>query len=168
MNPGWSSEVAGLLDSFEVLRGLVVGEAVPAGIGVEERIISLTPDQLGLDGKLARGEDWDLFCGGLLYSANVLGKAHSIFQEANSSEGAYWHGMLHRREGDFSNALYWVRRAGRIPALAGMTNFSPQAFISDCAAAASRGSEPPHLLEIQRREWTALMDWSWRRLSVLG
>ena len=88
-----------------------------------------------------------------------------MFQEASSAEGAYWHGMLHRREGDFSNALYWVRCAGRIPGLAGLAGFSPEAFIAECAAAAAQGAEPPHLLELQHKEWEALMLWSWRRLA---
>ena len=168
MKLGWCPEVDGLLESFEALRGLVVGVSVPAGAGVEARLVSLTPGHLGLNGKVAASGDWDLFCGGLLYASNILGKAHEIFQEAHSSEGSYWHGMLHRREGDFSNALYWIRRAGRIPALAEMTDFSPSAFVSDCSAAAARGAEPPHLLELQRREWTAMMVWSWRRLAPLG
>jgi hypothetical protein len=168
MTLGWCPEVDELLESFDVLRGLVVRDSVSAGAGVEERLVSLMPSQLGLDDKFAAHGEWDLFSGGLLYAANLLDKAHEIFQEANSSEGAYWHGMLHRREGDFSNALYWIRRAGRIPALAGMTDFSPSAFVSDCAAEAARGAEPPHLLELQRREWTAMMGWSWRRLEMLG
>ena len=168
MKLGWCPEVDGLLESFEALRGLVVGASVPAGAGVEERLVSLTPKQVGLDGKVAASGDWDLFCGGLLYAANLLGKAHEIFQEAQSSEGSYWHGMLHRREGDFSNALYWIRRAGPIPALSGIADFSPSAFGADCSAAAARGAEPPHLLELQRREWTAMMVWSWRRLALLG
>ena len=35
-----------------------------------------------------------------------------LIQEAKGDLGSYWHGMLHRREGDFDNARYWFRRAG--------------------------------------------------------
>jgi hypothetical protein len=172
MKLGWCPELDGLLESFEALQGLVVRESSLPGERVAARVASLAPEQLGLDGRVAAGGEWggewDLFRGGLFYAANMLGEAHALFQEVGSCEGSYWHGMLHRREGDFSNALYWIRRAGPIPALSGIADFSPAAFVSDCAAAAGRGVEPPHLLEMQRREWTAMMGWSWRRLEKLG
>ena len=46
----------------------------------------------------ARG-DWD--------------RAHQIAQDIDTSEGAWVHAYLHRKEGDLSNARYWYRRAGR-------------------------------------------------------
>jgi len=165
---GWSPEVDRLLESFETLRGLLVRESSGPRAAVEKSLAALAPEVVGLSCKAEDSGDWELFCGGLLYAANALGGAHALFQKADSPEGAYWHGMLHRREGDFSNALYWVRRAGRIPALGGLTGFSPAAFIAECGEAAARGGDPPHLLEAQRREWEALMLWSWRRLEAIG
>ena len=165
---GWSAELDGLLESFEALRGLVVSERLGPAQAVAERLAALVPVQVGLSRGVVGSVDWELFRGGLLYAANALEKAHSLFQEASSPEGAYWHGMVHRREGDFSNALYWVRRAGPIPALAGLVAFSPTAFIAECAAAATRRTAPPQLLEVQRSEWEALMLWRWRRLETLG
>ncbi len=52
--------------------------------------------------------------GGLLYAVDALDVAHRIFQDEPSDLGSYWHGMMHRREGDFDNARYWFRRAGRL------------------------------------------------------
>ena len=164
----WSPEVQGLLESFEPLRGLVARTPSGTGDRMEERLAALFPEQVGLSSNALGSRDWELFLGGMLYAANALKEAHSLFQEVHSAEGAYWHGILHRREGDFSNALYWIRRAGRIPALAGMAEFSPEIFIQECAAAAVRGAEPLHLLETQRLEWEGLMLWSWRRLKALG
>jgi hypothetical protein len=163
---GWSPELAGLLESFVVLQGLLVRGPSASGANVENSLASLSPQQVGLSSKAFESGDWELFCGGLLYAANALEKAHALFQENHSPEGAYWHGMLHRREGDFSNALYWVRRAGRVPGLAGLNGFSPSGFIADCEAAAARGTEPPDLLELQRCEWEAMLRWSWRRLEA--
>lgn len=40
--------------------------------------------------------------------------AHEIVQEHEDQPIANWiHGVVHRMEGDLSNARYWFRRAGR-------------------------------------------------------
>ncbi|WPP51072.1 hypothetical protein [Catalinimonas niigatensis] len=39
--------------------------------------------------------------------------AHDIAQDIHSSEGAWIHAYLHRKEGDLSNARYWYRLAGK-------------------------------------------------------
>ena len=39
--------------------------------------------------------------------------AHDLLQDDNTSEGAWVHAYLHRKEGDASNAAYWYRRAGK-------------------------------------------------------
>ncbi len=39
--------------------------------------------------------------------------SHSYAQEIeHDALGAYWHGIMHRMEGDYSNAKYWFRQAG--------------------------------------------------------
>lgn len=40
-------------------------------------------------------------------------RAHQIAQEIETSDGAWVHAYLHRREGDLSNARYWYRRANQ-------------------------------------------------------
>ena len=40
-------------------------------------------------------------------------RAHEIVQDLNSQEAAWIHAVLHRIEGDNSNAAYWYRQAGR-------------------------------------------------------
>ena len=39
--------------------------------------------------------------------------AHVIAQELHSSQAAWVHAYLHRKEGDPHNAAYWYRRCGR-------------------------------------------------------
>ena len=40
-------------------------------------------------------------------------RAHQIAQEIETSNGAWVHAYLHRKEGDLSNARYWYRRASQ-------------------------------------------------------
>lgn len=47
-----------------------------------------------------------------------LDSSHSYAQEIeHDATGAYWHGIMHRMEGDFSNAKYWFHQAGNHPAM---------------------------------------------------
>lgn len=43
---------------------------------------------------------------------NYLDESHEVSQQIDTPAGSYLHGIMHRREGDYSNAKYWFRRAG--------------------------------------------------------
>lgn len=59
--------------------------------------------QLGLTGTSAEAGLWLL--------AGHLDRSHSVSQELHHADGSYWHGIMHRTEGDYWNAKYWMRRA---------------------------------------------------------
>jgi tRNA G37 N-methylase Trm5 len=40
-------------------------------------------------------------------------RAHECAQQEETSEGAWVHAYLHRKEGDQNNAAYWYSRAGK-------------------------------------------------------
>jgi hypothetical protein len=40
-------------------------------------------------------------------------RAHQVAQDIDTTEGAWIHAYLHRKEGDLANAGYWYRRAGK-------------------------------------------------------
>lgn len=50
---------------------------------------------------------------GLWLLAGELDLSHEVSQADDSAEGSFWHGIMHRREGDFGNSKYWFRRVGR-------------------------------------------------------
>jgi hypothetical protein len=47
----------------------------------------------------------------LLLQAGEFDRSHSIVQGMTGADAAYIHGMIHRVEGDYSNAGYWFRQA---------------------------------------------------------
>ncbi len=52
---------------------------------------------------------------GLLLYGELLDSSHDISQDIHTTEGSYWHGIMHRKEPDYPNAKYWFRRVGDHP-----------------------------------------------------
>ncbi len=96
---------------------------------------------------------------GLWLYVDQLDASHRVSQELDDSTGAFWHGIMHRREGDFSNAHYWFRRVGHHPAMKLIADYDAHAFIDEVEAAHRRGLAPAALVERQRREWAGLFAW---------
>jgi len=51
-----------------------------------------------------------------------LDRSHTLSQDLEHPTGSYWHGIMHRMEGDFSNSKYWMRLAGEHPAMMELHN----------------------------------------------
>jgi hypothetical protein len=81
-----------------------------------------------------------------------LERAHEICQSMGDATGAALHAMVHRREGDFGNALYWWHRAGNHPALVGQNPV-------ELTKAVEAGDVSDATIERQREEWSALAVW---------
>lgn len=104
-------------------------------------------------------------CAGLWLYADDLRRSHSISQGIDNSTGAFWHGIMHRREGDFSNSHYWFRRAGRHSAMDAVAEYDPHAFIDDVEARFRQ--KPEELVRQQQDEWRALFEWCANRYKLL-
>lgn len=52
---------------------------------------------------------------GLLLWNDALDDSHNVSQSIRSKTGSYWHGIMHRREPDYSNSKYWFARVGNHP-----------------------------------------------------
>ena len=119
-------------------------------------------------------------CSGVWLRHNYLDESHNISQRIKTPSGSFWHGIMHRREGDFSNAKYWFRNVGDHPvyeslaaevgalsdnavqvieAIAPGGAWDPYAFVDLCEeAVCGDGQHEPLCRAIQQREWELLFD----------
>jgi hypothetical protein len=177
----------------ELLAGAELNELGPGNPGVESRPLL---DQLTDASLVAPHQPRDpdaawACCAGLWLRYNFLSDSHRISQDLETPEGSYWHGIMHRREGDFDNAMYWFRRVGSHPVfdelaaeslkLVGkILPDSSETFLSDgncwapdrfndlCRQSAGTGSDLEQLCrEVQRREWDLLFDFCYRHAAAV-
>lgn len=101
---------------------------------------------------------------GLWLLAGDLERSHNHSQSLSTPEGSFWHGIMHRREGDFMNAKYWFRRVGNHPVIDRMAELdglrypSADAFVDACASAIREGGDAERACrQLQWREWQSLM-----------
>ncbi len=64
---------------------------------------------------------------GLLLRADLNDESHTVSQDLKITTGSYWHGIMHRREPDYSNSKYWFRRVGAHPLFAELADRVPPA-----------------------------------------
>lgn len=101
---------------------------------------------------------------GLWLLAGDLDRSHTISQGIGSAEGSFWHGIMHRREGDFNNSKYWFRKVGRHPVLDQIADLTagvyadPFDFVDQCSIAIRSGNDAREDCQrAQWLEWQALM-----------
>ena len=105
------------------------------------------------------GEQSPLAAGLWLYT-DQLDRSHVVSQGIHDTTGSYWHGIMHRREGDFGNSHYWFRRVGRHPAMERIgEDYDGHELIDRVEAAHRRKTCDQALVRLQRREWVALFAW---------
>lgn len=178
-DPGrYGPEVARILamgDNGNRLTGLVCGPCVSEEARrtlAQHRAVDLFPARRDPEAAMA----------GLWLYFSCFEEAHHLVETPKTSDGEYWHGILHRQEPDPGNAAYWFRRVGRHPVCAGLAaeakeilqrypnaefrvgQWDPFAFVHFCERARRQpGSDQEQVAkEIQRAEWQLLFDYSAR------
>jgi hypothetical protein len=111
-----------------------------------------------------------------------LDESHTLSQSIHDSTGSFWHAVMHRREGDFSNSKYWYAKAAGHPALAVlaaqagsivssmpadglllrivMRGFDPNALVDLVEAVHDKPKDSRHraAVALQQLEWRVLFD----------
>ncbi len=115
---------------------------------------------------------------GLWLKHHFLHRSHEISQQIHSSTGSYWHGIMHRLEGDFGNAKYWFRKVGDHPifpslasaahtvdpkSFADASHWDPYSFVDHCKEAAGESVSDSTLLEVASLEWNLLFAYCFRQ-----
>jgi len=116
---------------------------------------------------------------GLWLYHDFLDESHTISQDIHTPTGSYWHGIMHRREPDPSNAAYWFRRVGTHPIFEALAKeaqdlglplrserWDPFDFIDRCEKHRGAGTpEEMMLRRVQQREWELLFEYCHRQAT---
>lgn len=172
----------------ELLKG--AGKSMPLDAGHRDVVAGEALHRLSASELFPKNDvidpDMAVICLSALWLRHgFLDESHRLSQRVDSAEGSYWHGLMHRREGDFWNSKYWFRRAGVHPihgalqeaasqicgtgdgpaarAIAGQQTWEPDAFVDLCEIAVRNGKpDDPLWCRVQRAEWELLFDHCWR------
>ncbi len=172
---GYSDLIERLLLNPDLLRKLTPSE--PLDWEWPGKIRDASDGTICGGGEITDRKMFALVRGALLCAADALDAAHRIFQDDPSDIASYWHGVMHRREGDFDNARYWFRRAGRLPIfdrmhavaadvspnMAKQTSWDASLLTGMCEQAKFGDTDAlPECVRLQRVEFDALLEYCWR------
>jgi len=122
----------------------------------------------------------NLACSAALLWHGHLHESHTLSQDIGSANGSFLHGIMHRREPDYSNAKYWFRRTGdhpcypslasQVEAYLGVTGnevlakrlvpgaqWDPFEFVDAVESAIHTGQHVDALQNVQRLEFESLV-----------
>jgi len=157
----------------------------PTGEGpaaVKARLQRLKPADL-FSRPVRSADDARAALAGLWLYHDFLHESHALSQDVHSATGSFWHAIMHRREGDFSNAKYWYARCRHHPAYAAIAaegakalkdshqaptlaalvrgQWEPDGFVDVVSAIHQKTADPMYAaaVELQRAEWRGLFNY---------
>ena len=98
----WLPPIRTLLETAPAMKLSKYGPPDPSA---RQLLMTANPRRWFRDGRAPEAA-----VGGLWLRHGDWEESHKIIQDLPSAEAAYWHGILHRLDGDSSNAAYWFRR----------------------------------------------------------
>lgn len=84
---------------------------------VKKELGDLSLEKLLAPSTVASAPDAELVRAAIWLKHGFLDAAHRIMQKVATPEGSWWHGIMHRHEGDLGNSRYWYDRVGKHPLL---------------------------------------------------
>ena len=157
---------------------------VPTGPGhgpARDKLSGVTAPQL-LSSLPASLDDARAMLSGLWLLHDFLDESHTLSQKIQTPTGSFWHAIMHRREGDFSNSKYWYARCESHPVHSAMASraaalvdplpadkallrlcrggWDPDALVDLVSAVYDQPDDPRHALciRLQQAEWKLLFD----------
>ena len=151
-------------------------QLVPAESGLVQArdILESTQPQDLVSGPVKDRESARALLAALWLWHDYLDESHRISQKIETPTGSFWHAIMHRREGDFSNSKYWYARCSSHPALAPlaaqanlivhphpadknllrivMNGFNPNALVDLVEEVHERPQDPRHPIAVQLQQ----------------
>lgn len=178
------------LDAEHAYESLVPRHA-PGNAEAKSLLAKVKPQDL-LSVPIKSIDDANAILAGLWLWHDWLDESHLISQSLPGATGSFWHAIMHRREGDFSNAKYWYDRCAKHPVLPvilaqvqpivgplpadktilklTINGWNPHAFVDLVEQVEGKAGHPFHRLavSVQQLEWRLLFDHSLRAATGTG
>lgn len=123
-----------------------------------------------------KSPDFQAVLAGFYQWYDALHMSHEFSQAVQytgrNKAGDYWHAIMHRREGDYSNAKYWFRNVGSHPlyptlkkavenlaeqSALNLPDWSPEKFVDLCSRAEPGSDHEKYARRVQALEMVLLM-----------
>lgn len=166
---------------YDARRSCALGPGHP-NTEVFDQLRGLNVESL-FEGRQVVNRDMARCCiAGIWLWHDFLDESHNVSQSIGSTSGSYWHGIMHRREPDYSNAKYWFNRVGEHPIFTELNDgaaeivcnfhessnnvflkdqqeWDPFRFVDLCEQAARDSQDVELCQRISKLEWELLFDY---------